>query len=169
MGNLTPSQLTNIKSRIKAEMTRRNGYGSLASYGTSSYDFNEAPTQGKVVKAEHGEKTINLLRKIETNTFPKEVKQGEAIPDNFDNSVMTALLTKLEAEAKTGNANGYYNGNAKYTGATESSSCSGACTGLCVGSCTGACNGCSTTCGGSCSTGCSTGCKTACTTGAKTG
>ena len=69
MGNLTPSQLTSIKSRIKAEMTRRNGYGSLASYGTSSYDFSEVPAQGKVVKAEHGEKTIETLNVLDYDYY----------------------------------------------------------------------------------------------------
>ncbi len=37
---LSAEEVKQLKAKIKAEMLRRNKTGSLASYGSASYDFN---------------------------------------------------------------------------------------------------------------------------------
>ena len=50
---ITAAEINEIKQRVKNEMLRRTGYGSLEQYGNSNYDFDEIPiTDGKVL-AEH--------------------------------------------------------------------------------------------------------------------
>lgn len=140
---MTVQQLKNLKAAIKAEMLRRNGFGSLAAYGGSSYDFSTTPVVGMKTLPEHGQKTIDLILKIEDFKDLKLVKENEPIPEAFGQQLIDEVA-RLSREPKTG---------AK----TETSSCRGACTGLCVGSCMNLCNGC-TSCSAACGTGCASGC-----------
>ena len=61
---LTASEMNTLKRKIKAEMARRCGYGSLSSYSGSTYDFSTTPSAGGVMMSEQGQKTVNLLLKI---------------------------------------------------------------------------------------------------------
>ena len=148
---ITAEKVIELKAKIKAEMLRRNGHGSLEKYAGSSYDFTITPVKGELIKAEHGQKTVDLLLKIEDYGDLTLSEQYSKIPSSFTEELLTEI-DRLASETKTGLL-------------TEKSSCRGDCTGLCVGSCIGQCNGC-TSCTASCGTGCASGCKSACTTGA---
>ena len=123
---LTASQINSLKASVKAEMARRSGYGSLAEFAGASYDFSTVPAAGGVIKAEHGQKTVNLILKVTDVNKLKNVNQGDILPDKLDSSVLTHVNT-LKNESMTG----------------SKSSCRGACTGLCLGTCTSTCSGCS--------------------------
>ena len=43
-----------IKERIKAEMARRNGFGSVQTYSSSTYDFTTSPSSGNKIMTEQG-------------------------------------------------------------------------------------------------------------------
>lgn len=145
---MTAETVNQIKAKIKAELLRRNGHGSVASYADVSYDFLTIPATDNWVLTEQGQKTVNLLLKIEDygNLFRSE--KSSYIPSDFTESLLTEL-DRLSKETKTGLS-------------TEVSSCRGDCTGLCISSCISQCNGCSG-CTASCGTGCTTGCYSNCT------
>ena len=145
---ITAEQVIELKAKIKAEMLRRNGHGSLATYGDSTYDFTTNPVIGELIKAEHGQKTVDLLLKIEDYGDLTLSEQDSVIPSSFSEELITEI-ERLANETKTGLD-------------TEISSCRGDCTGLCVASCIGFCNGC-TGCTASCGTGCASGCYSNCT------
>lgn len=144
---ITAEKVIELKAKIKAEMLRRDGHGSLASYGDSNYDFITNPVIGELIKAEHGQKTVDLLLKIEDYGDLTLSNQNSVIPSSFTEELLTEV-DRLAGETKTGLD-------------TETSSCRGDCTGLCVGSCIGQCNGC-TGCTASCGTGCASGCYSNC-------
>lgn len=130
-----------LKIVIGNEMGRRKGYGSLEEYSGTDYNFSTAPTKTGIIRAEQGEKTVNLLLMIKDITGVNKTQEGKILP----------------------NAEGIINALMKYTTETmegETSSCRGACTGLCAGSCIGGCNGCS----GKCDSGCQ-GCTASCGSG----
>lgn len=160
------SELVTLKAAVKAEMLRRNGFGSLASFGGSAYDFTTAPAVGVKTLPEHGQKTIDLLLKIEDYGNLVLVKENDPIPSDFNSSLVNEI-NRLKSEAKTGESTKTVT-NLFPSRTAEASSCRGACTGLCVGSCHGMCNGC-TGCTASCGTGCASGCNTSCNTGCNTG
>lgn len=145
---ITAEKVIELKAKIKAEMLRRDGHGSLATYGDSTYDFTTNPVIGELIKAEHGQKTVDLLLKIEDYGDLTLSDQHSVIPSSFTEELL-AEVDRLARETKTGLD-------------TETSSCRGDCTGLCVGSCIGQCNGC-TGCTASCGTGCASGCYSNCT------
>lgn len=147
---VTAQQANELHEKIKAEMLRRNGHGSLASFGGSDYNFTKAPTVGELVEVEHGDKTVDLILQIEDFGDLILSEQYSQIPTDFS-EVLSTEIDRLASEAKTGLT-------------SEVSSCRGDCTGLCVGSCHGKCNGC-TGCTASCGTGCASGCNTTCTGG----
>ena len=161
---LTAKQINELKAKEKTEMARRSGYGSLAGFAGTAYDFTVTPVKGGGILAEHGKKTINPLLNVKDHAglvlvdgeTPEGVTpstSGDPIPAAFDEELI-AEVDKLAAESMTGN----------------SSSCRGACTGLCLGTCTSSCSGCSgscsSSCGGSCGgcTGCSS-CGSSCSNG----
>jgi len=154
---LTPAELIAIKNKVKAEMLRRNRYGSISYLGGIAYDFTVPPTSGGAILSEHGKKLIDPLLAIADYGDLTLVKKDDSVPDYFSSEI-SAYVDRLASESMTGN----------------SSSCRGACTGLCVGTCatgcigcTGTCNGCQGTCSGQCDTGCTncTGCFAGCANG----
>lgn len=147
---MTAQQAIDLKAKLKAELLRRNGHGSVSTYGGSSYNFTTTPAKGQQVKLEHGQKTVDLFLKIKDYGNLMLSQKSFPIPSDFTDELI-AEVDKLAAESKTGKS-------------TEVSSCRGACTGLCVGSCHGNCNGC-TGCTASCGTGCASGCNTGCGSG----
>lgn len=160
---MTVNDVKNVKAAIKAEMLRRNGYGSLAAYGGSSYDFSQAPAVGQKTKPEYGEKTIDLLLKICDYKDLRLTRADEPIPTAFNKGLLD-FITKLSKEESTGESAATV-ANLFPDRRPETSSCRGNCTGLCVGNCTNHCNGC-TSCTASCGTGCASGCNTNCKGGA---
>jgi len=149
---MTTSELNDMKKALKAELARRSGFGSMSKYAGSSYDFSVTPAKGGKILPEYGEKTVDLLLKIEDFKDLKLTKDGQVIPTAFS----TAMTTEIARLAKE-----------DFTGSTsEKSSCRGDCSGLCVGTCIGQCNGCQSCsgcsgCAASCGTGCASGCMTA--------
>lgn len=73
MGSMTANEIISLKTKVKAEMQRRSGYGSLASFGGDSYEFNIAPSSGELIKADHGQKIINPLLEIADISGLKQV------------------------------------------------------------------------------------------------
>lgn len=67
---MTAAQINDLKAKIKAEMKRRSGYGSLSTsnslgnsggpsasavdYSGTAYDFTTTPTTNGFINAEHG-------------------------------------------------------------------------------------------------------------------
>jgi len=100
---LTTAEIISLKSKVKAEMARRSGYGSLSSFAGTTYDFTTTPTKGGAILAEHGQKTIDLLLQIKDNGNLKFVKQNELIPSGFDSALITYVDT-LAKETMTGRA-----------------------------------------------------------------
>ena len=56
-----------LKNAVKAEMQRRNGTGSVSSYGGTSYDYTVTPKSGQVVLKEYLTKNGVPLSKINSN------------------------------------------------------------------------------------------------------
>ena len=48
---MTASEINEIKDKVRAEMARRIGYGSLESYADVAYDFDVYPETGKKILA----------------------------------------------------------------------------------------------------------------------
>jgi hypothetical protein len=137
--------INDLKTKIKAEMQRRKGYGDISAYGGTAYDFTNAASVDKPVLAEHGEKTINLMYAVK-DVGVTQAASGKLLPENAP--TLTTLIGKMSTESMEG----------------STSSCRGACTGLCAGSCIGGCNGCSGKCDSGCQ-GCTASCGSSCASG----
>jgi hypothetical protein len=125
---MTAEQVIELKAKLKAELARRNGLGSVAEFASEQYEFNEVPQAGKPITADQGKKIIDLLLQICDYKDLRCVVKGDTLPEAFDAELLD-LVDKLSQEQSTGEI-------------TEESSCRGLCTGLCVGSCINNCNGC---------------------------
>ncbi len=137
-----------LKARVKAECSRRNGSGSIASYAGSAYDYTVIPQAGNPVLPEHVNKLVEPLNAIAPTGYDVE-ERHDVIPAL---NALEAFLTASE--------------NIPLTAAK--SNCAASCTGLCAGTCKGNCSGCSGSCKGGCSGGCTSAC-TGCTGGCKGG
>ena len=157
---VTVEQVIQLKSKIQAEMRRRNGRASLEEFG--NLDFLNEPVKNELIMAEHGQKTIDLLLKIEDYGDLTLSERGILIPSDFTAELLDEV-DRLSTEQATGESESTV-ANLFPDRTVEVSSCRGDCTGLCVGSCHGQCNGC-TGCTASCGTGCESGCNTTCTGG----
>ena len=137
-------EMIDLKARVKAEMQRRNGNGSLVAYAGTDYDYTVDPAAGGQMLTEHVNKIVVPMNAITASGMTEQAVGDQAMAmDGID-----AKLTVYVAEPAQKNA---------------TSSCSGACSGLCVSSCYNSCGGsCSVGCGG-CDTTCTGGCKTTCT------
>lgn len=103
MASMTAAQVIALKAKIKAEMARRKGYGSLSTstgynyakkdsavnYSGTAYDFTTTPTKGGTVLTEHGQKTVDLLLRIAERGNLKKVAKGDPIPSSFNNDLST--------------------------------------------------------------------------------
>lgn len=147
---LTVEQILEIKAKLKAEMLRRGlnnstaSFGSLSEYAGSDYDFTNIPTENTHLTKDQGEKTINILYRVEDQKGCDYVIDDSRSPSDNNFEALNTYIDTLAAEDI----------EAMHT------SCRGACSGLCFGSCIGLCNGCS----GKCDTGC-VGCVATCGTG----
>ena len=155
---LTAAQINRLREKTRTELARRGGFGSLAGFAGTAYDFETMPQPGGRVLAEHGQKTINPLLAVADipglvlvgEESPEGVvpsKKGDPIPGAFNESLLNQVEA-LAAEPMQG----------------AQSSCRGACSGLCAGSCVGSCSGCGASCSSSCSgcSGCGGSCSSSC-------
>ncbi len=152
--DITAEKFQSLKSRIDTEVRKRClnnmdtanavNYGSLRPL-IGDMDFSSPAESGNVIKAEHGEKSINFLYEITDLEGIEWVQQHGLLPPAQNMLSLGDFLTILSGETMEG----------------DSSSCRGACTGLCFGSCIGGCNGCTNACTGECS-GCTASCGTGC-------
>ena len=132
-------EMIDLKARVKAEMQRRNGNGSLVAYAGTDYDYTVDPAAGGQMLTEHVNKIVVPMNAITASGMTEQAVGDQAMAmDGID-----AKLTVYVAEPAQKNG---------------TSSCSGACSGLCVSSCYSSCGGsCSVGCG-SCTGGCTGSC-----------
>lgn len=139
-------EMIDLKARVKAEMQRRNGNGSLVAYAGTDYDYTVDPAAGGQMLTEHVNKIVVPMNAITASGMTEQAVGDQAMAmDGID-----AKLTVYVAEPAQKNG---------------TSSCSGACSGLCVSSCYSNCGGsCSVGCGscGGCSGGCTGDCNETC-------
>ena len=139
-------EMIDLKARVKTEMQRRKGNGSLVAYAGTDYDYTVDPAAGGQMLTEHVNKIVVPMNAITASGMTEQAVGDQAMAmDGID-----AKLTVYVAEPAQKNG---------------TSSCSGACSGLCVSSCYSSCGGsCSVGCGscGDCSGGCTGDCKETC-------
>lgn len=139
-------EMIDLKARVKAEMQRRKGNGSLVTYAGTDYDYTVDPASGGQMLTEHVNKIVVPMNAITASGMTEQAVGDQAMAmDGID-----AKLTVYVAEPAQKNG---------------TSSCSGACSGLCVSSCYSSCGGsCSVGCGscGDCSGGCTGDCNETC-------
>ena len=139
-------EMIDLKARVKAEMQRRKGNGSLVAYAGTDYDYTVDPAAGGQMLTEHVNKIVVPMNAITASGMTEQAVGDQAMAmDGID-----AKLTVYVAEPAQKNG---------------TSSCSGACSGLCVSSCYSSCGGsCSVGCGscGGCSGGCTGDCNETC-------
>lgn len=144
---LTPAELIQLKTKVEAEMKRRQYYGSLTAFSGNSWAIQTTPKTGDEILAQQGRSVIEPILQItdvgDLNIV--DLKKNGIIPASFDKSLLTHI-DNLAKEAPT----------------ASKSSCRGACTGLCVGRCESGCSGCTASCGGSCESNCSKSCGSSC-------
>jgi len=58
----TAQDFIDLKARVKAEMTRRKGTGTLATYAGTSYDYSVTPASGDKILEEHIDKLITPMK-----------------------------------------------------------------------------------------------------------
>lgn len=139
-------EMIDLKARVKAEMQRRNGNGSLVAYAGTDYDYTVDPAAGGQMLTEHVNKIVVPMNAITASGMTEQAVGDQAMAMD----VIDAKLTVYVAEPSQKNG---------------TSSCSGACSGLCVSSCYSSCGGsCSVGCGscGGCSGGCTGDCNETC-------
>lgn len=146
-GFISAAEFTALKTKVKAEMLRRDGNGSVAGYGAVSYDYSNTPAEGEFIRVEHSDKLLEPLRAVSAEDLPESTSK---FPSAGDLSIMETKLAVMETTPR---------------GNRGASDCDAACTGMCVSACTTACTGCSGTCSGGCSgcSGCGSGCANGCT------
>ena len=139
-------EMIDLKARVKAEMQRRKGNGSLVAYAGTDYDYTVDPAAGGQMLTEHVNKIVVPMNAITASGMTEQAVGDQAMAmDGID-----AKLTVYVAEPAQKNG---------------TSSCSGACSGLCVSNCYSSCGGsCSVGCGscGGCSSGCTGDCNKTC-------
>lgn len=170
------TDFVNLKARVKAEMLRRNGTGTLAAYGAVGYDYTIAPTIGVVIKEEHYDKIRDLMANINSTTtaLPALGVGSVVVAMNALEGNMTTFEAKPRAEMTTSDCSVSCTGMCITVCTTTCTGCTGTCTGGCDATCTGSCDdtcsaacasNCSGTCSASCADNCSGSCDTTCSGG----
>ena len=144
MATVRAARFTALKAKVKAECQRRNGSGSVASYGGSAYDYTVVPQTGGTVLKEHRDKLTGPMSAINSSAVPATL--GEKIISEAEMANMETRIAVWSARSKTDRSG---------------SDCRTGCTGMCYTSCTGGCYGCGSGCPTGCS-GCGSGCPTGC-------
>ena len=140
---IKPEHFNDLKAAIKAECLARNGKGSVANYGGSSYDYTVTPSSGATITVEHFNKIAEPLRAIVGSSAPNNRNSGDVIDAKTLNDMNDKVKWLAEIRDKTGGV----------TDDRETAGCAASCTGLCYDSCTGSCKGeCINTCLSGCNT-----------------
>ena len=152
MSIITASRLNTLKSAVKAECNRRKYTGSVTTYAGSTYNYNETPAKGVIVKKEVYEK----------NAVPLNAISGDVSTEVSSNVIRDSDFLKLETKVAALK-------KISLSAASGSTGCNASCTGLCstgcgnsCDGCTGCGSGCASTCSGSCEGSCSGGCEAEC-------
>ena len=145
MAVLKAERFTTLKSKVKAEVLRRNRSGSVASYGGAAYDYKIQPAKGTVILQEHLDKLSVPLSAINSNAVPG--KTGKRVLSEAELANMEAKVTAWSARSMTDRSG---------------SDCKSGCTGTCYTGCATGCTGCGSGCPSGCS-GCGSGCPNTCT------
>lgn len=152
MSIITASRLNTLKSAVKAECNRRKYTGSVTTYAGSTYNYNETPAKGVIVKKEVYEK----------NAVPLNAISGDVSTEVSSNVIRDSDFLKLETKVIALK-------KISLSAASGSTGCNASCTGLCstgcgnsCDGCTGCGSGCASTCSGSCGGSCQGGCYGTC-------
>ena len=152
MSIITASRLNTLKSAVKAECNRRKYTGSVTTYAGSTYNYNETPAKGVIVKKEVYEK----------NAVPLNAISGDVSTEVSSNVIRDSDFLKLETKVAALK-------KISLSAASGSTGCNASCTGLCstgcgnsCDGCTGCGSGCASTCSGSCEGTCRGGCEAEC-------
>ena len=152
MSIITASRLNTLKSAVKAECNRRKYTGSVTTYAGSTYNYNETPAKGVIVKKEVYEK----------NAVPLNAISGDVSTEVSSNVIRDSDFLKLETKVAALK-------KISLSAASGSTGCNASCTGLCstgcgnsCDGCTGCGSGCASTCSGSCEGSCRGGCEAEC-------
>lgn len=169
-------RLTKLKAKVKAECLRRKYTGSVESYGSSTYDFSNAPSEGGIIAKEYYDKNATPLNAINYNNVPKaKISANDNVVlnneiYNMDYQVSAWMTTDKTNNSHTDCANSCTGLCLSCTGSCTSgcsntcrANCANDCTGICGDGCTNACRGCGSGCSGSCYGDCDGGCKGTCT------
>lgn len=155
MSIITASRLNTLKSAVKAECNRRKYTGSVTTYAGSTYNYNETPAKGVIVKKEVYEK----------NAVPLNAISGDVSTEVSSNVIRDSDFLKLETKVAALK-------KISLSAASGSTGCNASCTGLCstgcgnsCDGCTGCGSGCASTCSGSCEGSCEGGCSGTCDEG----
>lgn len=123
---MTIEEFTTMKSKLRAELARRSGYGSISDK-VSIIDSIQTPTTGSGMKVSQG-KIMDAFLQIKDTGDLRFCKEDDVIAKSFGPEMISAVNSLVGETAHT-------------------SSCRGACTGLCNNSCSNSCTGC-TSCSG---------------------
>ena len=138
-------EFVNLKNRVRNEMRRRNGYGSMVSYADAKYDFKNSALPNTLLRLEYMTQNHIPLRAVSTSQLPENIK---LVITESDMAAMEAKITAYESQPRE---------------ARTHNDCDALCSGMCVTQCTTTCSGsCTGTCSGSCSGSCSGGCSGGC-------
>lgn len=197
MKRLSADWLKSVKEEVIEELKTRRGTGesgSLASYLTASWKYEDIPVDGNVLKEEHYSKIVDPLTAINSSTFPDHQDRTFDLDEYTDklaqyqpvNSQYTGSGHGCEAACTGWCSSGCYGvctatcgslcqGTSKASDVTPTVTiCSADCNTLCgnIATCNGCGNYCSTSCGGGCSgtcSSCSGTCRNGCADGCEGG
>ena len=170
MSLLKSSDFKNLKTRMRAELSRRK-YNNRVDIYRDSASYAVQPTDGGVIYKEHYDKIVVDIERIRSvSSSPATITHrttGSPSADaekhrvlEFHPEELDARITLYESRdilVRSAASNDCAQGCAGgcYTG------CATSCTG-CTGSCTGGCGGCGNTCYGECRDDCTAGCTGTC-------
>ena len=170
-------EIASLKERVKKEMKRRAGNGSLTIYAGTDYDYTVAPEVGGQMLVEHVNKIIVPMNQINNTGFTeKSVGDIAEAMDTVEVQLSTYEQTNIRPsvnDCATSCSGTCYTGC--YTACSSYSSCScgydcyTGCSGdACKNNCGTSCNkSCAITCGegGACGMSCWAKCNNSCHTG----
>lgn len=143
---MTADEINAIKKKVKAEMQRRHGTGSMATYAGTNWDFTALPATGGKVQTEHGHKVIAPIIAVKPQGNLTDAAAGAKIPSDFNTANLNKIVDTYAAEATT----------------TPHSSCQASCSGLCTTGCYSGCSGCLSSCINGCAYECTNSCTASC-------
>ena len=150
---IIPGDFTTRLARIQAELARRNGYGDLSGYATTTFPDGTPIVAGGFITAPVFNTLRTSIAYIKSDGLPDEAVAGETYINTSDLVALDAALTAFEAQPR---------------GAVSNNDCAAQCSGMCVSQCTTTClstctGGCADACAGTCTGTCDSGCTGTCT------